>query len=59
MEKLYSGAATFGLLEAKVGLIWNSFLGGIFILVAICCYLAIYKYRTQGTYSQEELLELD
>ena len=31
----------------------------IFILISICCYLGIYKYRTQGTYSQEELLELD
>jgi hypothetical protein len=31
----------------------------IFILIIICCYLGIYKYRTQGTYSQEELLELD
>lgn len=31
----------------------------IFIIVAICCYFGIYKYRTQSTYSQEELLELD
>lgn len=31
----------------------------IFILVIVCCYLGIYKYKTQGTYSQEELLELD
>jgi len=30
----------------------------MFILVAICCYLGLYKYRTQGSYSEEELLEL-
>jgi len=31
----------------------------IFILVAIACFWGIYKYKTQGTYSEEELLELD
>ena len=35
MEKLYSGAATLGMLEAKASLVWNSFLGGVMILVAI------------------------
>lgn len=30
----------------------------IFILVAIGCFWGIYKYKTQGTYSEEELLEL-
>jgi hypothetical protein len=31
----------------------------IFILVIVCCFWGIFIYRTQGTYSQEELLELD
>jgi len=50
MEKLYSGAATFGLLEAKAGLIWNSFLGGIFILVAI---LIFYNYNKKPKVQSE------
>jgi uncharacterized membrane protein YqjE len=28
----------------------------IFILIAISCFWVIYKYRTQGSYSEEELL---
>lgn len=30
----------------------------IFILIAISCFWGVYIYKTQGSYSEEELLEL-
>jgi hypothetical protein len=31
----------------------------IFILIGICCFWGVYIYKTKGSYSEEELLELD
>lgn len=54
MEKFYSGAATFGLMEAKVSLIWNSFVGGILLLVAILIFYNSNKKSKVSSESKEE-----
>ncbi len=42
MDKIYSGAVMFGLIEAKVGLAWNIFIGSIFLLISFIIY---YNYN--------------
>ena len=42
MDKIYSGAAAFGLIEAKASLIWNGLVGIIFIIASI---LILYNYN--------------